>query len=63
MLEDIFALGAANGKSILFKRLLMTGCFGNLTAKLFFFICHFVINHTITFQSENKSQWSWTKFL
>ena len=36
MLEDIFALGAANGKSILFKRLLMTGCFGNLTAKLFF---------------------------
>ena len=36
MLEDIFALGAANGKSILLKRLLMTGCFGNLTAKLFF---------------------------
>ena len=35
MLEDIFALGAANGKLIFLKSNLAIGCLGNLTATVF----------------------------
>ena len=35
-LEEIFALGAAIGKLSSFNKFLVTGCFGNLTASVFF---------------------------
>mgnify|MGYP007000306708 CR=1 len=34
-LDDMLALGAAKGKFNLFNKFLVTGCFGNLTAKVF----------------------------
>ena len=34
--EDGLALGAAKGKSSFLNKFLVTGCFGNLTAKNFF---------------------------
>ena len=33
-----FALGAARGNFKIFNKFLVIGCFGNLTAKVFFFI-------------------------
>ena len=35
---EIFALGAARGYFNLFKRFLVKGCLGNLTAKVFFYL-------------------------
>ena len=35
-LEEIFALGAAIGNLKFFNRFLVTGCFGNLKASVFF---------------------------
>jgi hypothetical protein len=35
--EDKLALGAAKGKFNFFNKFLVTGCFGNLTAKVFFY--------------------------
>ena len=35
-LEEIFALGAAIGNFKIFNNILATGCFGNLTARVFF---------------------------
>ena len=41
-LDDKLALGAAKGKSNFFNKFLVMGCFGNLTAKVFFFVsCYF----------------------
>ena len=36
--ENGLALGAANGKSSFFNKFLVTGCLGNLTAKVFFLL-------------------------
>jgi len=38
--EDGLALGAAKGKSSFFNKFLVTGCFGNLTANVFFFVSY-----------------------
>ena len=35
--EERLALGAAKGKLRFFNKFLVTGCFGNLTAKVFFY--------------------------
>ena len=37
---EIFALGAARGKSSSLSNFLVNECFGNLTASVFFFICY-----------------------